>query len=714
MKKASKAKQTARLFCLGRLLQKGKTRSAFISALTTTDVKAERFACGERRVCQKKRRRPTVRESFSPQEIRYLKLLRKQYRTIQEASAEVAHLRAVLRLPKGTEHFLSDLHGEHAAFLHILHNASGVIKRKINDLYGDILSSHERDMLSTLIYYPDEKLALLKKQGIVNAEWYRLTIYRLLEVCRMCSVKYTRKRVRDAMPRGMGALMEEMLLSDNTPDKEGYYREVMQSILETGQSDAMIIALSGVIQALAIDRLHIIGDIFDRGPRADLIMDALENYHQVDVQWGNHDIAWMGAAALSEACIAQVIVTSVKYGNLETLEVGYGISLRPLATLAAACYAEDPCEAFLPRDNGEELHEDEMELARMHKAAAILQFKLEGQLLSRHPEYRMESRRILHHIDFENRTVEIDGKAYPLRSCAFPTIDPADPYALTPLEREVMERMVLEFAHSEKLQRHVQFLYSAGGMYLRCNGNLLYHGCIPMEKNGDFAIVPVHVDEQLRGREATDAADVKARQGYFSTLGTQERENGQDFLWYLGSGPNSPLFGKDKMATFERYFVADKATHVENKNPYYDFQNDEQTALRILGEFGLSDSGFIINGHVPVKLGQGESPIRAGGRLLVIDGGLSRAYQPVTGIAGYTLIFTSHELNLVAHQPFESTAAAISAEQDIHSVQSLVKQMPRRLLIDDTDEGEDLRCRIDDLMRLITAYRKGVIKEARG
>ncbi len=376
-----------------------------------------------------------MREPFSAQEIRYLKLLRKQYRTIQEASSEVAHLRAVLRLPKGTEHFLSDLHGEHAAFLHILHNASGVIKRKINDLYGDLLSSHERDMLSTLIYYPDEKLALLKKQGIVNEEWYRLTIYRLLEVCRVCSVKYTRKRVRDAMPRGMGSLMEEMLLSDNTPDKEGYYREVMQSILETGQSDALIIALSGVIQTLAIDRLHIIGDIFDRGPRADLIMDALENYHQVDVQWGNHDIAWMGAAALSEACIAQVIVTSVKYGNLETLEVGYGISLRPLATLAAACYGDDPCEAFLPRDNGEELHEDEMELARMHKAAAILQFKLEGQLLSRHPEYGMDNRRLLDHIDFEKKTVEIDGQEYALRSCHFPTIDPDDPYALTPLEK---------------------------------------------------------------------------------------------------------------------------------------------------------------------------------------------------------------------------------------------------------------------------------------
>lgn len=653
-------------------------------------------------------------ERLSQQDIRYLQLLRRQYRTIQEASAEVAHLRAVLRLPKGTEHFLSDLHGEHAAFLHILHNASGVIKRKINDLYKDILSTHERDMLSTLIYYPDEKLALLKKQGVVDEEWYRLTIYRLVEVCRMCSVKYTRKRVRDAMPREMGALIEELLLSDGTPEKEGYYREVMQSILETGQADAMIIAISRVIQALAIDRLHIIGDIFDRGPRADLILDALENYHQVDVQWGNHDIAWMGAAALSEACIAQVIVTSVKYGNVETLEVGYGISLRPLATLAMACYGDDPCEAFLPRDNGEELQDDEMELARMHKAAAILQFKLEGQLIARHPEYGMEGRRLLHRIDFGKKTVTVDGVVYPLRSCRFPTIDPANPYELTPLEREVMDRLVLEFAHSEKLQRHVQFLYSAGGMYLRCNGNLLYHGCIPMEKDGAFAPIPVSAGSSLCGRAAIDAADQLARQGYFASLGQRKRQDGQDFLWYLGSGPNSPLFGKEKMATFERYFIADKNAHTEVKNAYYDYQNDEATALRILREFDLSENGFIINGHVPVKLGKGESPIKAGGKLLVIDGGLSRAYQPVTGIAGYTLIFTSHELNLVAHQPFESTASAISAEQDIHSVQSLVKQMPRRLLIDDTDEGEALRQRIDDLMALIAAYRSGVIKEARG
>ena len=650
---------------------------------------------------------------FTPSQIRYLKLLRREYRTIQEASAELAHLRAIQKLPKGTEHFLSDLHGEHGAFLHMLHNASGVIKRKINDLYGNLLSTHERDMLATLIYYPDEKLALLKRQGVVNNEWYRLTIYRLIEVCRVCSVKYTRKRVRDAMPKDMGALIEELMSADNTPDKDGYYREVMQSILETGQADALIIAFSRVIQALAIDRLHIIGDIFDRGPRADLIMDALAEYHQVDIQWGNHDIVWMGAAALSEVCIAQIILTSVKYANLETLEIGYGISLRPLATLAN-CYADDPCDAFHTKDNGEELHEDEMELARMHKAAAILQFKLEGQLIERHPEYRMEERRILHRIDYENKTVAIGGQSYLLRDGFFPTIDPENPYALTALEREVMDKLVLEFAHSEKLQRHVQFLYSAGGMYLRCNGNLLYHGCIPMEEDGSFATIPVAPGSALRGRAAIDAADKLARQGFFAPLGQKKRQDGQDFLWYLWCGANSPLFGKEKMATFERYFIADKATHEEKKNAYYKFQNDEATALRILGEFGLNENGFIINGHVPVKLAQGERPVRAGGRLLVIDGGMSRAYQPVTGIAGYTLIFTSHELNLVAHQPFESTAAAISSEQDIHSVQSLVKSMPRRLLIEDTDEGEDLRERIDDLMALITAYRSGVIKEARG
>ncbi len=649
----------------------------------------------------------------NPQELRYLELLRRQYPTIREASAHVAYLRAVLQLPKGTEHFLSDLHGEHAAFVHMLHNASGVVKRKINDLYSDILTKHERDMLATLIYYPEEKLALLKKQGMVDSEWYRLTIYRLLQVSRMCSVKYTRKRVRSSLPKELGSIIEEMLMADGTPDKEGYYREVMASVLETGLADAMIISLSRLVQTLAIDRLHIIGDIFDRGPRADLIMDALETYHQVDVQWGNHDIVWMGAAALSEACIAQVIVTSLKYANLETLEIGYGISLRPLTNLALVSYGDDPCEEFLPKSNGEELDEDEMEIARMHKAMAVIQFKLEGELVRRHPEYGMEGRRLLHRIDYQNGTITLDSGTYPLRSCHFPTINPEDPYALSPVERETMDRLVLEFAHSEKLQRHVQFLYSAGGMYLCCNGNLLYHGCIPMNEDGSFASIPVDIEAAHCGKKGIDDADRLARKGYFSKVGSEARCQGQDFLWYLGCGPASPLFGKDRMATFERYFIADKSTHTEHKNAYYDHQDEEETALRILREFGLGEEGCIVNGHVPVKVGRGESPVKAGGKLLVIDGGMSRAYQPVTGIAGYTLIFTSNDMSLVAHQPFVSKAAAISDEQDIHSRQMVVRKMPKRLLIADTDDGAVISRQVEDLMALIEAYRHGVLKEAR-
>ncbi len=653
--------------------------------------------------------------SHTEQEMRYLELLRDRYGTISEASAEVAHLRAVLQLPKGTEHFLSDLHGEHNAFLHMLRNASGVIKLKIHDLYGYLLPKHEQDMLATLIYYPREKLALLKKQGMVDEEWYRLTIYRLIQVGRTCAVKYTRKRVREAMPRDLGSLIEEMMFSDGSPEKEGYYQGAMQSILDTGMGDAVIIGISEMIQALAIDRLHIIGDIFDRGPRADLIMDALENFHQVDVQWGNHDIVWMGAAALSDACIWQVIVTSVKYSNLKSLEVGYGISLRPLLMLAQTCYGDDPCSEFMPRDSGDQADgEDAAEVARMHKAAAVLQFKLEGQLLERHPEYEMDERRLLHHIDYDNGTVEINGKTYAMKSCHFPTINPENPYALSDMEQDVADRIAMEFAHSAKLQRHVQFLFSAGSMYLCCNGNLLYHGCIPLEEDGSFAAIPVDNVADARGRAGIDAAERLARQGYFARLGSHERQVGQDFLWYLGCGPKSPLFGKDRMATFERYFIEDKKSHEEHKNRYYELQDDESTAVRILHEFGLSDSGFIINGHVPVKVRKGESPIKAGGKLLVIDGGMSKAYQPVTGIAGYTLIFNSHVLNLVAHQPFVSKAAAISDEQDIHSRHSVVKRMEHRLLISDTDEGRTIEGRIKDLMQLIQAYQSGELKEQRG
>ena len=648
---------------------------------------------------------------FTPSQIRYLKLLRREYRTIQEASAELAHLRAIQKLPKGTEHFLSDLHGEHGAFLHMLHNASGVIKRKINDLYGNLLSTHERDMLATLIYYPDEKLALLKRQGVVNNEWYRLTIYRLIEVCRVCSVKYTRKRVRDAMPKDMGALIEELMSADNTPDKDGYYREVMQSILETGQADALIIAFSRVIQALAIDRLHIIGDIFDRGPRADLIMDALAEYHQVDIQWGNHDIVWMGAAALSEVCIAQIILTSVKYANLETLEIGYGISLRPLATLAN-CYADDPCDAFHTKDNGEELHEDEMELARMHKAAAILQFKLEGQLIERHPEYRMEERRILHRIDYENKTVAIGGQSYLLRDGFFPTIDPENPYALTALEREVMDKLVLEFAHSEKLQRHARFLYSKGSLYRIFNGNLLFHGCIPMTEQGKLMSFSIGCNS-LSGREFLDYADTTARRAYYNKPGSPERQFGMDFLWWLWCGRNSPIFGRDRMTTFERRFIADEETHTEPKNAYYQLYNDPAVCDMLLKEFGLEgEHCHIINGHMPVKSKKGESPIKGGGKLLVIDGGFCKAYQKTTGIAGYTLIYNSGCLRLVSHEPFSGREDAIRRNRDIVSSSVVFERMESRQKIAGTDIGRQLQDQIDNLMALLQAFRSGAIVES--
>lgn len=644
-------------------------------------------------------------------DLRYLKLLRRQYPTLREASVEVTRLRAMLKLPKGTEHFLSDLHGEHGAFLHMLHNASGVIKEKIKNLYEHQLTKHERDLLCTLIYYPEEKLSLLKAQGALSDEWYCITIHRLVEVCRLVSIKYTRRRVRQAMSAAedISPLIEELLLPDIATGKQEYFHEMLSSIVSTGQGDVLIAALAHIIQHLAIDRLHILGDIFDRGDGADLILDALETYHHVDVQWGNHDIAWMGAAALSEACIAQVIVTTLKYGNLDTLEVGYGISLRPLASLAGV-YAKDPCDAFLPRENGGSLPGNKRDLARMHKAAAVLLFKLEGQLLSRHPEYGMKSRRLLHRIHYKKGTIKLGGTTYPLRTCCFPTIDPEDPYTLTPLESDVLARLVTAFAHSQRLQRHIAFLFKAGGMYLRCNGNLLYHGCIPMTKEGEFA--PLPLPGNPTGRAAIDAAERLARQGYFAREDSAARLEGQDFLWYLSCGPNSPLFGKDRMTTFERYFIDDPATHVECKNPYYDFMGDEAIAHKILKEFDLlPDTGYIINGHVPVKLGAGESPVRAGGRLFVIDGGLSHAYQPVTGIAGYTLIFNSNDLTLVAHQPFKSKESAITDEQDIRSVLQIVAKMPRRLHIEDTDEGCRLHAQIADLEMLITAYRNGTITE---
>lgn len=651
--------------------------------------------------------------NYTQDKLKYLRLLKHKYPTVREASAEIVRLRAILKLPKGTEHFLSDIHGEHTAFLHMLRNASGVIKQKINDLYRDILPSHDRDMLCTLVYYPEEKLSLLKKQGVVNAEWYRITILRLIELAKLISVKYTRTYVRNAMPADLGELMEELLLREDVHDKKAYYSETIDAIIECGQADALITELSKVIQRLAIDHLHIIGDIYDRGPRADLIMDALSGYHNVDVQWGNHDIVWMGAAAGSHICIAQVLVTQVKYGNLYSLEVGYGISLRGLESFAASVYADDPCTAFLPHQlSCDSQSEDKMELAHMHKAAAIILFKLEGQLYRRHPEYGMDSRLMLEHINYARGVITLDGREYKLRSNSFPTINPDDPYALTEGEYKLMESMQTAFEHSEKLQAHVRFLFAAGSMYLCCNGNLLYHGCMPMNEDGSLLPLPIEADGvQPKGRAALDAAERLARQGYFAPAGSKARADGQDFMWYLWCGPASPLFGKARMATFERYFIEDQATWAEKKNPYYALIDKEDIARDILRGFGLDDSaGHIINGHVPVRVKKGESPLHAGGRLLVIDGGMSRAYQGITGIAGYTLIFSSHALILVAHQPFESATRAITDEQDIHSVHTVVQTMPRRLCIADTDQGQRLRDKIEDLSELITAYSSGAIK----
>ncbi len=650
---------------------------------------------------------------ISYERMEFLNLLSRKYPTERDAAAELIRRRAILRLPKSTEHFLSDIHGEHAAFLHILRNASGVIKGKISDLYRDILPTHERDMLCTLIYYPEEKLRLLKRQDVVTAEWYRITILRMVEVARSIAVKYTRAHVRKAMPDDFGQLLEELLLRDDEHDKQAYYSELLDAIIESNQGDAVIIELSRIIQYLAIDRLHIIGDIYDRGPRPDLIMEALIHHHNVDIQWGNHDIVWMGAAAGSKVCVMQVLVTQVKYGNLTSLEQGYGISLRMLSTFADTVYAGDPCVGFLPRQVEMEDDEDDMELARMHKAAAVLMFKLEGQFLKRHPEYGMDCRLLLDKIDYERGTIVIGENEYKLRSCRFPTIDPSDPYALTDAENEVVERMAAAFAHSDKLQQHVRFLLSAGSMYLCFNGNLLYHGCVPMNDDGTLMPLPLDMgDGQFPlGREALDCAERTVRQGYFARHDSHARLSGQDFMWYLWCGSASPLFGKSGMTTFERYFIEDQSTWTEVKNAYYALIESEDTAKRILSAFGLdSERGHIINGHVPVKVSRGESPVRAGGRLLVIDGGLSRAYQSVTGIAGYTLIFSSHALSLVAHQPFESTASAITDEQDMHSVQTVVEQMPRRLRIADTDQGKHLKRSIEDLGCLIDAYASGAIK----
>ncbi len=649
-------------------------------------------------------------------ELKYLDLLARRFPTIADAATEVVNLEAILNLPKGTEHFLTDLHGESEAFQHVLKNASGVIRQKIDELFGHTLRESEKRDLCTLIYYPEEKLERVKRYEEELDDWYRITMNQLVEVCRYVSTKYTRSKVYKALPADFSYIIQELLHesgSRDMPNKQDYFNAILQSVIEVDRADEFIAAISRVIQQLTVDRLHIIGDVFDRGPGPHRILDALLNYHKVDIQWGNHDVLWMGAAAGNEASLANVVRISARYANLDVLENGYGINLLPLARLAMEVYGDDPCTRFAPRMlQDSRLNERDARLtAQMHKAVTVIQFKLEGQLIRRHPEYGMEDRLLLDKMDLQRGTVRIGDEVYPLNDTFFPTVDPADPYRLTEDENEVVQQLRMAFRNSEKLQKHVRFLYSKGSLYLVLNSNLLYHASIPMNADGTFKSVCI-CGKMRAGRDLLDRVDRLAREAYFGRKGSENRREALDYMWYLWCGSDSPLFDKDKMAAFEAYFIDDKRARAERKGAYYTHMEDPATCAMILRSFGLDPAtSHIISGHIPVKSGKGESPIKAGGRLLMIDGGFSKAYQSETGIAGYTLIYNSHGLQLVQHQPFESRRRAIEEGLDILSTKFVVEATTTRLTVRDTTVGKELQVQIEDLKRLLAAYRSGVIKE---
>lgn len=652
---------------------------------------------------------------FDESHIRYLQLLARQYPSIRAASTAIVDLNAQLHLPKGTEHFVSDVHGEYEAFRHVLKNGSGSIKRRIDEVFGSSLSVDEKRTLATLIYYPEAKLPLILKSVTDQAEWYRTTLLQLIKLCRDISSKYPRARVRLFLPDDLSGIIEELLHEqEHIKDKAEYYQSIVETTIATGSADSIIIALAELIQRLAIAQLHVLGDIYDRGPAADQILDTLLNYHSVDLLWGNHDILWMGAAAGSEACIANVIRIALRYGNVSTLEHGYGISLIPLASFAVDTYGDDPCEQFLPPPSDEDAagSDERLLVGQMHKAITMLQLKLEEQIILRRPQFQMEDRLLLDKIDLQSGTIQLNGAAYPLLDHHFPTVDPQHPYDLTAREKVVIEKLRLSFTSSTRLQQHIRFLFSKGSIYLVFNGNLLYHGCIPMNEDGTFKAV--QMDGQLvAGKALMDRLDRLARQGYFATDNPACKLEGMDIMWYLWSGAQSPLFGTEKMATFERYFIADKDTHVEKRNSYYVFRDQEETARQILQEFGVNpDTGHIINGHVPVKVKRGERPVKANGKLLVIDGGFAKAYQKETGIAGYTLTYNSYGLLLAAHHPFESAEKAIEEELNIDSDTQILEQNNVRIRVKDTDLGRSIQQQIDDLQALLTAYRSGLIQES--
>ena len=650
--------------------------------------------------------------------LKYLHLLARDYPSQAAAASEIISTQALLKLPKGTEHFMSDLHGENEAFVHILNSASGVIREKVDQVLGQAVPAGERAELATLIYYPAEKLPQLKAKQPGEAAlegWYSQTLFRLIDICRLVSSKHTRSYVRACLPAGCGYVLDELLHAHfEDHDKDLYYGQIVGSIIENGRADRFITRLCELIKRLAVDKLHIVGDLFDRGPRPDIILDLLLRHHSVDIQWGNHDVVWMGAAAGSPLCCATVLKTTLAYHNHGMIEDCYGINLRHLQRLADHYYGGDDLTVWMPHTDAARGPYTEGMLHRcavMHKAISIIMFKLECAVIDRNPDFQMAGRDYLRRIDYAKGTVNIAGREYPLRDTSFPTVDPADPAALNADEQLVMDKLTASFRQSEKLQQHIRFLYAKGSVYHIENGNLLYHGAVPMTEKGAFAAERFE-GRLYAGRALMDYCDERARQGYYAPEGSAARQSGQDFLWYLWCGKLSPLFGRSAMTTFERLYVADKATHTEIKDPYYTWYNEESACRRILAEFGLPGSCHIINGHVPVQEKNGESPIKGGGRLIVIDGGFCRAYHEKTGIAGYTLTYSSRDMSLRTHQPFISAEKAIRENIDIVSRENILEQENRRVLVEDVDEGEVLREKVHDLKQLVIAYQLGWIKEA--
>lgn len=643
---------------------------------------------------------------------KYLKLLSKEYKNIREVSEEIINLQAILNLPKGTEVFLSDLHGEYEPFVHILNSGAGIIRSKLDLLLETTVVASERNTLATLIYYPEEKLKSIKTRVNNLKEWYEITLYRLIEVCKKVSSKYTRSKVRKALPKELDYIIDELLNSqatDSDKDKKVYYGEIIKTIIDIDMADEFIIAISNLIKRMAIDHLHIVGDIYDRGMHPDLVIETLMNFHSLDIQWGNHDILWMGAASGNKVSIASVIRNCARYDNISILEDVYGINIRPLSTFALETYKDDDCKCFRPKifDYNKYGNRDKNVISKIHKAITMIQFKLEGQWILKHPEYKSKERLLLDKINYKNKTININGKTYELKDTNFPTVNPENPYELTNDEEELIERLQESFTRSEVLNKHIKFIYSKGSSYMTFNSNLLFHGCIPMEENGEFTEMEV-LGKKVKGKAYLDYIDEIVKKAYFDKDAQEEK----DFMWYLWSCKNSPFFGKDRMTVFEQYFIDDKDVKHENKNPYYKIVETEEGCIKILKEFGITDpESHIINGHIPVKAKDGESPVRANGRYLVIDGGFAKSYRERTGEAGYTLTYNSYGLLLSANKPFTSIIDAIENESDIKSEIVVKAQGVTRKTVGDTDIGTRLKQEVEDLRELLEAYRTGEIKE---